>query len=311
MKDSEIFFAHDCVGEDVEFLSRELTPGNVMILENLRFHKGESNNDQQFTTQLSKLADIYVNDAFGVLHRDHSSVTGIVKHMESVAVGPLVLAETAALTKLKDRPARPFVAIIGGAKVSDKLKVLETLMGRVDTIIIGGAMAYTFLASKGHEVGNSLVDPDQIAVAQKIISKCAHRGVNLLLPVDHIVADTTTSEPSTSTYIPADKAAYDIGPETTALFAEAISGAKTIFWNGPMGLTEVDAFAEGTRAIAKAIATVDAYSVIGGGDSAAAVNKLEITGSFSHISTGGGASLHYIQGADLPGLVAIEGAADN
>ena len=311
MQDSEIFFAHDCVGEDVEFLSRELTAGNVMLIENLRFHKGESTNDKQFTTQLSRLADIYVNDAFGVLHRDHSSVTGVVGHMKSVAVGPLILAETEALTRLKEQPSRPFVAIIGGAKVSDKLKVLESLMGRVDTIIVGGAMAYTFLASKGHEVGHSLVEPDKFKIAQKIISKCAQRGVQLILPVDHVVADNIDSEPSSVTYIPADKAAYDIGPKTIELFAEAISTAKTIFWNGPMGLTEVDAYSEGTRAVARAVASADAYSVIGGGDSAAAANKLEITDSFSHISTGGGASLSYIQGSALPGLVAIDSVAGN
>ena len=306
MKDAEIFFAHDCIGEDVEFLSRELSPGNVMLIENLRFHKGESSNDKQFTSKLSKLADIYVNDAFGVLHREHSSVTGVIPHMKSVAVGPLILAETEALSKLKEHPARPYVAIIGGAKVSDKLKVLESLMTRVDTIVVGGAMAYTFLAAKGHEIGNSLVEPDKLNTAQKIMSKCAHRGVKLLLPIDHIVANDTTSEPSTETYIPGDKAAYDIGPETINLFSEAISSAKTIFWNGPMGLTEVDAFGNGTRAIAKAVASADAYSVIGGGDSAAAANKLEITDSFSHISTGGGASLCYIQGSPLPGLMAIE-----
>ncbi len=309
MKDSEIFFAHDCVGEDVEFLAKELKPGNVMLIENLRFHKGESTNDKQFTQQLSKLADIYVNDAFGVLHRDHSSVTGIVGHMQSVAVGPLVLAETEALSKLKEQPERPFIAIVGGAKVSDKLKVLESLMTRVDTIIVGGAMAYTFLASKGHEIGNSLVEPDRFNVAQKIISRCAQRGVELILPVDHIVAETITSEPSTVTYIPSDKSAFDIGPETMELFSEAISKAKTIFWNGPMGMTEVETYADGTRAVAKAVAAADAYSVIGGGDSAAAANKLEISDCFSHISTGGGASLSYIQGSSLPGLVAIKAAA--
>jgi phosphoglycerate kinase len=309
MKDSEIFFAHDCIGEDVEFLSKELKPGNVMLIENLRFHKGESTNDKQFTQQLSKLADIYVNDAFGVLHRDHSSVTGIVGHMQSVAVGPLVLAETEALSKLKEQPERPFIAIVGGAKVSDKLKVLESLMTRVDTIIVGGAMAYTFLASKGHEIGNSLVEPDRFNVAQKIISRCAQRGVELILPVDHIVAETISSEPSTVTYIPSDKSAFDIGPETMELFSEAISKAKTIFWNGPMGMTEVETYADGTRAVAKAVASADAYSVIGGGDSAAAANKLEIADCFSHISTGGGASLSYIQGSSLPGLVAIKSAA--
>ena len=301
--DAEVLFSHETVGDDVEYLSRQLNDGEVLMVENLRFSGGETNNDPEFALALSKLGDVFVNDAFGVLHREHASVTGVVSHLPDVATGPLVTKEINALDQLVKGTAKPYVGILGGAKISSKITVLESLMNKVDSLLIGGGMAYTFLKAQGHEVGGSLIQDDKVRLAKRLLERCQDKGVTVFLPVDHAVALSMDSdEVDYVKEIPSDMAAFDIGPETVAHFGKVISRASTIFWNGPMGLFEKEAFSTGTKGIAEAIAKSDSYSVIGGGDSAAAVKKLGLEDTFSHISTGGGASLEFIEGRDLPGL---------
>ena len=303
--DAEVFFAHDTVGDDVEYLSRQLQDGGILVLENLRFNPGEKNNDPEFSRGLSKLAEVYVNDAFGAMHRAHASIVGVVEHFESKAAGPLVQREIEAIGKLLKAPARPFVGVLGGAKVSDKIDVIESLIGKVDALVIGGAMAYTFLGAQGKATGLSLVEQDRLELAHKLITRCGKRRVTLFLPQDHVVAPSPEGEPSVVTEIAEDAMGLDIGPETVAAYSEVIGRAQTLFWNGPMGMFEREPFSGGTRGVAEAVAAAEAYTVVGGGDSAAAVNQFELGDRISHISTGGGASLEMIEGKVLPGIAAL------
>ena len=305
--EGEILFAHDTVGEDVEELSRELNDGEILLLENLRFQAEEKNNNAAFASQLAKLGDIYINDAFGAMHRSHASVDAITGCMETVGTGLLIQRELEALGKLLEGPERPFIAILGGAKVSDKIGVIEALSKRCDGILIGGAMAYTFLAAQDRAVGDSLIEENKILLAKRILERCGERGVTLYLPVDHVVAESidTENEPEVVKDIPDGMAGFDIGPETAARYKEVINRAGTVFWNGPMGVAEKEAFAGGTRALAESVATSEGYTVIGGGDSAAAINQLGFADKVDHVSTGGGASLEFIEGNDLPGIRAL------
>lgn len=302
----EVIFSHEVVGDDVEFLTRELPRGAVMVIENLRFLPGETENNDEFAGRLAKLGDVYVNDAFGAVHRAHASVAAVVDHFDEVAAGPLVLREVEALRALLEGPKRPFVGILGGAKVSDKIGVLESLLHRVDSLIIGGAMAYTFLRARDLPVGDSLVEEDRVRLAARLLDRCEERGLQVFLPTDHVVASAPdAAEVRTVRTIEPGSKGFDIGPESVRLFRDVIAQAATVFWNGPMGLFEVDAFSHGTAQIAQAIAEADAYTVVGGGDSAAAIRKVGLQDRVSHLSTGGGASLEYIQGKELPGLRAL------
>jgi len=305
--DTEIVFSPEITGDGVVEIAGSLPEGGVMVLENLRFHPGEKAGALDFAGELARLGKVYINDAFGTMHRKDASIAGVPTMMEKAAVGLLVGAEIEALEKLTDAPKRPFVGILGGAKVSDKINVVDALTRRCDTLIIGGAMAYTFLKAKGIDVGRSRVEGSKIKHAQRVLERCETRGVTVLLPVDHVVAAglADDSEAQTVTEIPEDMMGLDIGPETSAAYAAAIADANTIFWNGPMGVFEHDAFAAGTQAVAEAIAKSEGYSVIGGGDSAAAIAKFELADQVSHISTGGGASLSFVEGTPLPGIRAI------
>ncbi len=305
--ETEVLFAHDTVGDDVEYLTKEVPQGGLLVLENLRFHPGEKQNDPEFATRLARLGDVYVNDAFGALHRSHASVTGVVEHFQQAGIGLLVERELKALGKLTTSPERPYVGILGGAKVSDKIDVIESLMHRVDALIIGGAMAYTFLKAKGVEVGKSLVEENKLRLARRLTDRCAERGVKVFLPVDHVVSDGPDGEAEVSATIDEELKGFDIGPETVAAYAGVIARASTVFWNGPMGMFEKEPFAGGTRGVAEAVASAEAYTVVGGGDSAAAIHRFGLAERISHISTGGGASLQYIEGKELPGLVALAG----
>ncbi len=303
--DAEVWFAHDPAGDDVEYLSRELGEGGVLVVENLRFRRGEEDNSSEFAARLGKLGDVYVNDAFGTLHRSHASVDAVVEHFEDAAVGPLIQSELEALAHLNDTPKRPYVGILGGVKVSDKIGVIESLMSRVDALLIGGAMAYTFLKAQGVEVGDSLVQEEKLLLAKRMLERCAGKGVKVFLPTDHVAAADLDSEATVTKELTEGMRAFDIGPETVNLFGNVVARAATVFWNGPMGVAERDAFAGGTRGMAEAVASADAYTVIGGGDSAAAVKRLGLSEKFSHISTGGGAALQHIEGRPLPGLEAL------
>lgn len=304
----EVLFASDCIGAAAEAPAKALKPGQVLMLENLRFHKEEEKNDPEFARQLAALADTYVNDAFGVSHRAHASVEGITKYLPAAA-GFLLEKEIDFLSRAVECPPHPYVAIIGGAKVSDKIGVIANLLTKVDTLIIGGGMANTFLAAQGHATGKSLVEQDKIALAQSLLKDAAERNVKLLLPVDLVVADRFAADAAAKVVgtdaIPADWMALDIGPATSAAFSAALDGAKLIVWNGPMGVFEMDAFAKGTGAVATAVAASDAVSVIGGGDSVAAIEKAGLQDRISHISTGGGASLEFLEGKVLPGVAAL------
>jgi phosphoglycerate kinase len=303
----EVVFAHDIVGDDVELLSRELPPGGMMMLENLRFDPREKTGDETFATALARLGEVYVNDAFGAMHRAETSIAAVVAHFEHVGVGFLVQKELEALGRCLQGAAHPYVAILGGAKVSDKIGVIESLAHRVDHLLIGGAMAYTFLKAKGFDVGASRVEADKLQLAQRLLERCAERGLTVHLPIDHVVNTSLDSNaPARVTdHFEADEMGLDIGPATVAAYASVIAEAKTVFWNGPMGVFEKEAYANGTRGVAEACAACSGYTVIGGGDSAAAAEKFGLADRFSHVSTGGGASLEFLEGKDLPGIKAI------
>jgi len=308
---TNVAFAPDCVGDIAKELARQLESGQVLLLENLRFHAEEEANDPEFAKKLASLCELYVNDAFGSAHRAHASTEGITHFVQKSAAGLLMEKELTYLGKALEAPARPFVAILGGAKVSDKIEVIDNLLGKVDALLIGGGMAYTFLKAKGQEVGKSLVEADKVEVAKEALAQAAARKVRFVLPVDHVLADKFAADASTKIVegdgaFPAEWMALDIGPKTVALFEKEIGAAATIVWNGPMGVFEMPAFARGTTAIAKAVAAnKDAVSIIGGGDSVAAVKQAGVAEQIKHISTGGGASLEFLEGKKLPGVEAL------
>jgi phosphoglycerate kinase len=309
--DENVAFAPDCVGPVAEEMADNLEPGQTLLLENLRFHPGEELNDPGFAQQLAKLCDVYVNDAFGAAHRAHASTEGITHFVAQSAAGLLMEKELTYLGKAVAEPFRPFVAIIGGAKVSDKIEVINALLDRVDSLLIGGGMTYTFLNAKGQTTGKSLVETDKIEVAKAALKKAEARGVKFLLPVDHCLADKFAADAKTQLFtgdgpFPAEWMALDIGPATVKLFSEEIAEAATIVWNGPMGVAEFPAFAKGTNAIAKALAkNEDAITIVGGGDSVAALHNSGVADKITHISTGGGASLEFLEGKTLPGVAAL------
>lgn len=304
----EVKMADDVIGDSAKALAASLKDGEVMLLENVRFHKEEEKNDPEFAKALASLAEVYVNDAFGTAHRAHASTAGIANYLPAVC-GYLIKKEIEIMGKALSNPERPFVAILGGAKVSDKIGVIENLLDKVDYLIIGGGMAYTFLKAKGYEIGTSICEDEKIELATNIMEKAQQKGVELLLPVETVVAKefSADSEPVVvpSDKIPADMMGMDIGPKTIELFSEVVKKAKTVIWNGPMGVFEFPKFAVGTKAIAKALAETDAVTIIGGGDSAAAVAQLGFADKMTHISTGGGASLEYLEGIELPGIAAL------
>ncbi len=302
-----VTLADDVIGEDARAKVKALKPGEVMMLENVRFHKEEQKNDPEFARELASLAELYVNDAFGTAHRAHASTAGLANFLPG-ASGFLIQKEIDVMGKALRDPERPFVAILGGAKVSDKIGVINNLIGKVDTLIIGGGMAYTFNAAKGLSVGDSLLEEDKIELAKGLLAKAEEKGVKLLLPVDHVVADHFAEDAESKVVegnIEDGWMGMDIGPKTIENFAAAIKDAKTVVWNGPMGVFEFDKFAEGTRQVADAVAKSDAVSIIGGGDSSAAVEKLGYADKVTHISTGGGASLEFLEGKVLPGIDAL------
>jgi phosphoglycerate kinase len=302
-----VIFADDCVGDGVKKQAHDLKNGQILLLENLRYHAGEEKNDEGFARQLAALADVYVNDAFGAAHRAHASTAGMAAFVQQKAGGLLLKKEIETLYGLMKAPQKPFVAILGGAKVSDKIGVLTKLMAKVDTILIGGAMAYTFLAAQGVAVGKSKIESDKLVLAKSVLDTAAARNVRILLPTDHVVASEfkeTATATITST-IGEGAMGLDIGPQTRAAYAEALKGAGTVLWNGPMGVFEWAAFAEGTNAVARAVATCGGFTVVGGGDSVAALNQAGLADKISHVSTGGGASLELLEGQKLPGLVAL------
>jgi len=307
----EVSFASDCVGAEAEERAAALAPGNVLLLENLRFHPEEEANDEKFSRALARLADYYVNDAFGTAHRAHASTVGITRFVEKSAAGFLMQKELTYLGKALEAPQHPFVAILGGAKVSDKIEVIRNLMGKVDALLIGGGMAFTFLRAQGTAVGKSLVEEDKVALARKLLDEAGLRNLKLLLPVDHVIADKIAADAQTAALaegspIPDDRMALDIGPTTVALFAAEIASAKTIVWNGPMGVFELAPFAQGTIQIARTIAANSSCtSIVGGGDSVAAVHLAGVADQITHISTGGGASLEFLEGKKLPGVEAL------
>jgi phosphoglycerate kinase len=304
----EVRLAPDCVGAEIEKMTRALDRKEILLLENLRFYPEEEQNDPAFAKQLAALADIYVNDAFGAAHRAHASTEGMARLVPIRAAGLLMRKEVEALSKITHNPARPLVAILGGAKVSDKIKIIEHLLTKVDTLLIGGAMAYTFLRAQGHSTGDSLVEEDCIEVARTALTRAKELGVALRLPIDHLVTTALDGNvPAEITVdIPAGKKGVDIGPASIALYRTEIAGARTIFWNGPMGIFEVDAFSAGTMAIADAMAESSALTVVGGGDSIAALARSGRSDDITHISTGGGASLEFLEGRKLPGLAVLE-----
>jgi len=304
-----VAFAADCVGADVEAQARALKDGDVLLLENLRFHLEEEKNDSAFARQLAALGEVYVNDAFGSAHRAHASTEGITHFLSPAAAGLLMEKELEYLGKAVEKPARPYTAIVGGAKVSDKIELLQNLMKFADYVLIGGAMAYTFLKAKGVEVGLSRVEEDKLGLARDLLSFAERRSIGIHLPKDHVVAEKieagARAELASTPSIPADRLGVDIGPATREEYAALIAGSKTIVWNGPMGVFEIDQFAEGTLAIARAVAASSAVSVVGGGDSIAAVKKAGVESKITHISTGGGASLEFLSGLTLPGVAAL------
>lgn len=304
-----VAFASDIAGEDAQAKAAALRDGDVLIVENLRFDKREKKNDPEFCEELARLGEVYVNDAFGTAHRAHASTAGVASLLPAYA-GYLMEKEVSTLTGMLDDPKRPFCAILGGSKVSDKIQVIDALMDKCDTLIIGGGMCFTFLLAQGYSVGTSLKEEDWVERAGDMIKKAEEKGVKLLLPVDVVCADKFAEDANTKTVpvdaIPDDMMGLDIGPETVKLYAAAIAEAKTVFWNGPMGVFEMDAFAVGTRDVALAVAdNEEADTIIGGGDSVAAVNKFDLGSRMTFISTGGGASMELVEGKDLPGVVAL------
>jgi phosphoglycerate kinase len=309
--DENVGFAPDCIGKVTSELVANLEEGQPLLLENLRFHAGEEANDPAFAKQLAALCDVYVNDAFGSAHRAHASTEGITHFVAQSAAGLLMESELKHLGKALIEPDRPFVAIIGGAKVSDKIGVIESLIQKADAILIGGGMAYTFLRAKGQQTGKSLVEEDKIDVARAALEQAEARGVKFLLPIDHVLADRFHAHAKSQIFegegpFPAELMALDIGPKTVKLFAAEIAEAQTVLWNGPMGVFEFNAFAAGTNAIAKAVAkNEDATTIVGGGDSVSAIQKSGYADKITHISTGGGASLEFLEGKVLPGVEAL------
>ena len=304
-----VAMASDCIGPEVAKMVQSLKNGEVLMLENLRFHEGETKNDPEFAKKLAELADLYVDDAFGAAHRAHASVSGMANYFAQRACGFLMKKEIEYLGRILTNPEKPFIAIMGGAKVSDKLEVLENLLGKVNAILVGGGMAYTFLRATGLEVGTSLVEEEKIGFAGDILAKASGMGVEILLPKDCVVSTAIEDEASAKTVnvdaIPKDRMGLDIGPETIALFKSAIKDSKTVFWNGPMGVFEKKAFSSGTMAVAVAISQTKCLSVVGGGDSVAALHEAGVEGKITHVSTGGGASLEFLSGLGLPGLDAL------
>ena len=304
----EIIMAKDVIGPDAMEKAKNLKEGEILLLENVRFHREETDNDPEFSKKLASMAEVFVNDAFGTAHRAHSSTTGIASYLPAVS-GFLIEKELKFLGDALNNPERPFVAILGGAKVSDKIGVIDSLLEKVDTLIIGGGMAYTFFKAEGYEVGNSLCELDKLDLARELMEKAKTKGVKLMLPVDTKVGKEfkvdTESKTVKYTEIPADWEGFDIGDETIKLFSDEIRKAKTVVWNGPLGLFEFPQFAIGTNAIAKVLSEIDATTIIGGGDSAAAVEKAGLADKMTHISTGGGASLEFLEGKKLPGIEAL------
>ncbi|MFL5379330.1 MAG: phosphoglycerate kinase [Myxococcales bacterium] len=308
----DVLFADDCVGDGVRKLVSEMKEGQVVLLENLRFHAEEEKNDDDFSRKLAQLAEVYVDDAFGTVHRAHASTVGMVKHVAQRGAGYLVAAELKHLQPLLAGAKKPYIALLGGAKVSDKIKVIEQLMTRVDALLVGGAMAYTFLAAKGIGVGSSRVEKDKIDLARRLLEKADRSRVQILLPHDHVVAQEPKSGVPTKTVgdpIPDGWLGLDIGPKTVEGFKQRIASAATVFWNGPMGIFEIREYAAGTRAMAEALAEATsrgATTVVGGGDSAAAIAEMGLADRVTHVSTGGGASLEFLEGRELPGIKALE-----
>jgi len=307
----EVVFAADdsVVGENAKKAVEAMGEGDIVLLENTRYRKEETKNEDEFSKELASLAEIFVNDAFGAVHRAHCSTAGVTKFINENVCGYLIQKELKFLGEAVEKPQRPFLAILGGAKVSDKLNVIDNLLEKVDSLIIGGGMAYTFLKAQGHGIGNSLLEEDKVEYVREMIKKAEAKGVKLLVPVDYRVADKFSEDEKAQIFegdVPEGKMALDIGPKTEELFESAIKEAKTIVWNGPMGVFEFKEFAHGTLRVAKAMADADAVTVIGGGDSAAAVNIMGFGDKMTHISTGGGASLEFLEGKELPGIAALD-----
>ncbi|ABS33444.1 phosphoglycerate kinase [Clostridium botulinum] len=311
MLNKEVIFADDdnVVGENAKKAVEDMKDGDVVLLQNTRYRKEETKNEEVFSKELASLADVFVNDAFGTAHRAHCSTVGVTNYLKEAACGYLIQKELKFLGNAVEKPERPFVAILGGAKVSDKINVINNLLDKVDTLIIGGGMGYTFLKAQGYTIGNSLVEEDKVEYSKEMIDKAKEKGVNLLLPIDNVVADKFDKD--ASPVITEDQnigegyMGLDIGPKTAKIYSDAIKSAKTVVWNGPMGVFEFKSFANGTIEVAKAMADSDAVTIIGGGDSAAAVNILGFGDKMTHISTGGGASLEFLEGKELPGIAAL------
>jgi phosphoglycerate kinase len=308
---TEVVFVDDVAGDQARQAAQALGDNQVLLLQNLRYEPGEEKNDPELADRLAALAELYVDDAFGAAHRAHASVVGVAERLDAYA-GYLLAGEVKELSRLLERPERPFVAVLGGSKVSDKLAVLDNLLGRVDSLVVGGGMCFTFLAAQGHEIGDSLFEPDQLEAVRRLLETADSQRKPVLLPTDVVVA-REVSEDAEARTVPADgiEAGWkglDIGPETSKAFAAAVTDARTVFWNGPMGVFELAPFAAGTRAVAEAVAAADGYTVVGGGDSAAALAELGLADRVDHLSTGGGASLELLEGKTLPGVAAIPSA---
>lgn len=305
----EVKLGADVIGENAKELTSNMKEGEIVLLENVRFEKGEEKNDEELSKAFASLAEVYVNDAFGTAHRAHSSTTGVASYLPAVS-GFLIEKELEFLGGALENPKRPFVAILGGAKVSDKIGVIESLLDKVDTLIIGGGMAYTFLKAQGHKIGKSICEEDKLDLARELLAKAEAKGVKLVLPIDsHITTEYSNDAEDKfvhSKEIPDNWESLDIGPDTIKLFEEALKGAKTVVWNGPLGVCEFSKFATGTYEIAKVLGTLDATTIIGGGDSAAAIEKMGLSDKMTHISTGGGASLEFLEGKKLPGIEALQ-----
>ena len=309
LKGTRVLFSDDCVGKEAETVAKGLAPSEVLLLENLRYHAEEEKNDTAFAQALSRLGDVYVNDAFGTAHRAHASTAGVAEYLPAVA-GFLMEKEIGIMGDALANPAKPFVAIIGGAKVSDKIGVLENLLPKVEALLIGGGMANTFLAAEGYQMADSLVETDALDTAKTLLTAAKNKGTQLLLPTDLVFADKFAADATYETtdveHLPSSGMALDIGPKTIARYTEVIQSAKTVVWNGPMGVFEMPAFAKGTLAVAEAMAKVDGVTIVGGGDSVAAVEQANLGNRMTHVSTGGGASLEFLEGKSLPGVVALQ-----